>query len=1020
MPKDDGKKAAPGKKGIAKKVVAKTGGALTQWDILRSMGLEVADIPPFVDATYWLRYFPPLGKQDLQRFGCGIDWRRSFITTDYNAFYDTFVRWQFSKLRAANVIAFGKRPSIYSESDGQPCMDHDRDKGEGVGNQKYTAIKIKVLEPFPACLQPLAGKQVFCLAGTLRPETMCGQTNAWILPEGDYAAFDAGGEVVYVCAPRAARNMGFQDLLPTWGTPKALLSFKGKALIGAALHAPSTSYGKIYMLPLTTISMTKGTAIVTSVPSDSPDDYAAFMDLKNPKKREFYGVEAEWVEPFELLPIIETPDLGKVSAEFVCLKLKVQSQKDVVKLAEAHDLCYNSGFYKGVMIAGPFVGKTVQEAKPLCEQKLIDDNEAFCYFEPDGLATPRSTPDTECVVALVDQWYLKYGEAEWKAKVADLLTRLECYNPAVTKAFQDALGWLGNWACSRSFGLGTRMPWDDKFLIESLSDSTIYMAFYTVAHLLQGGDMFGKERGANTADGITPEQCTEAFWDYVFLDNKYDAGLGVPEPAMAKLRREFQFWYPVDMRVSGKDLIPNHLTMSLYNHTAVWPNQPEKWPKSIYCNGFVQVDAEKMSKSKGNFVTMKGAIELWGADATRFTCADAGDGIDNANYDRVISDRTILNLTTEIEWITTTLNGKGPKQGTDTKLRAAGAPGVWLDGWFANEMVRLVNLCAEKYKAMRFKEALKVGYYGMQEARNRYRTGTAAVGVLEPLLRQWVEYQAVVMSPITPHWSEELWEIAGKSGCVVSTRWPKPATPEDGAITAAGEYLFGVSHSLSVAVANHDKKKAKGPAVPAEKPNQINVYVAHTFPRWKEMVLALLREHYSEATGEVDQAVLRVIKDHAELASFGKGKQVPQFAAMMLAECKANGIGSLSLTMPFDEAQVLRDNTAFLCAAVGVAAVHVWTEGVGVELPQPELLVAASPGKPQPHLFFDATIQPSPPVAPPPATATAAGAALTSLEYVSKHALAPLLNTAINEVARVQPADPVAWLSEWLAKQAKK
>lgn len=58
------------------------------------------------------------------------------------------------------------------------------------------------------------------------------------------------------------------------------------------------------MLPLMTISMTKGTAIVTSVPSDSPDDYAAFMDLKNPKKREHYGVKAEWVDPFELIPII--------------------------------------------------------------------------------------------------------------------------------------------------------------------------------------------------------------------------------------------------------------------------------------------------------------------------------------------------------------------------------------------------------------------------------------------------------------------------------------------------------------------------------------------------------------------------------------------------------------------------------------------------------------------------------------------------------------------------------------------
>lgn len=48
-------------------------------------------------------------------------------------------------------------------------------------------------------------------------------------------------------------------------------------------------------------------------------------------------------------------------------------------------------------------------------------------------------------------------------------------------------GWLQQWACSRSFGLGTRLPWDEQYLIESLSDSTIYMAYYTVAHYLQVG-----------------------------------------------------------------------------------------------------------------------------------------------------------------------------------------------------------------------------------------------------------------------------------------------------------------------------------------------------------------------------------------------------------------------------------------------------------------------------------------------------------------------------------------------------
>ena len=31
--------------------------------------------------------------------GCGVDWRRSFITTDVNPYYDSFIRWQFEVLR---------------------------------------------------------------------------------------------------------------------------------------------------------------------------------------------------------------------------------------------------------------------------------------------------------------------------------------------------------------------------------------------------------------------------------------------------------------------------------------------------------------------------------------------------------------------------------------------------------------------------------------------------------------------------------------------------------------------------------------------------------------------------------------------------------------------------------------------------------------------------------------------------------------------------------------------------------
>jgi leucyl-tRNA synthetase len=74
------------------------------------------------------------------------------------------------------------------------------------------------------------------------------------------------------------------------------------------------------------------------------------------------------------------------------------------------------------------------------------------------------------------------------------LAALETYGDEPRRAFEHTLGWLRQWACSRSFGLGTRLPWDAQYLIESLSDSTIYMAFYTVAHLLLGGDMYGETR----------------------------------------------------------------------------------------------------------------------------------------------------------------------------------------------------------------------------------------------------------------------------------------------------------------------------------------------------------------------------------------------------------------------------------------------------------------------------------------------------------------------------------------------
>ena len=289
----------------------------------------------------------------------------------------------------------------------------------------------------------------------------------------------------FVCAHRSAKNLAFQEMTKEHGKYPCLHTVKGQELIGLPLKAPLTSYDVVYALPMQTISMGKGTGIVTSVPSDSPDDWAALRDLQTKKGlREKYLVKEEWCMPFAPVPIIEIPEFGNLSAVKIVDDLKIQSQKDKDKLAEAKDKIYLKGFYEGVMLTGLGSGLKVQEAKPIIKKHLMDLGLACPYYEPESEIISRT--GDECIVALCDQWFLTYGEENWKNFVMNHVksTSFNGYNEKTQKEFEETLEWLNQWACSRTTGLGTKLPRDTQFLIESLSDSTIYMAYYTVAHLL--------------------------------------------------------------------------------------------------------------------------------------------------------------------------------------------------------------------------------------------------------------------------------------------------------------------------------------------------------------------------------------------------------------------------------------------------------------------------------------------------------------------------------------------------------
>lgn len=373
--------ADPSKKKKHGKATSKNTGLTYQFQIMRSMGVPNAEIQRFADPKYWLSYFPPIAMRDLKRFGAHIDWRRSFITTDVNPYYDSFIRWQFNQLRKAepSKIQFGERYTIYSPLDGQACMDHDRASGEGVGVQEYTGIKLQVLldelnkvecesrfkiKDVPACQKlssmefkdALGSSKLFMVAATLRPETMYGQTNCFVGVDLDYGVYAVNEHEAWICTERAAKNMAWQGLFAEKGVLVKLLDLKGIDLVGAPLSAPLSSYPIIYTLPMENVLANKGTGVVTSVPSDSPDDYITMMDLL--KKAEYYNVSREWVEQFlPPKPIIRTPNFGDLAAVAAVEKLKIASQKDKKQLAEAKEMVYKEGFYSGTIIVGEFSGK---------------------------------------------------------------------------------------------------------------------------------------------------------------------------------------------------------------------------------------------------------------------------------------------------------------------------------------------------------------------------------------------------------------------------------------------------------------------------------------------------------------------------------------------------------------------------------------------------------------------------------------------------------------------------------------
>ncbi len=373
----------------------------------------------------------------------------------------------------------------------------------------------------------------------------------------------------------------------------------------------------------------------------------------------------------------------------------------------------------------------------------------FLYL-PSALVVSRN--NEICIVGPVDQWIIDYGESKWKQQVGTSLQNLETYNKKTSLLLKQSLDWLGNWGISRNFGLGSTLQFDDKYKVESLSDSTMYMCYYTISHIIQ----------SQLFTTVSNEQLMQIY-DCVFL-NKSVSELPVNiQIQVQKCQKEFKYWYPIDLRVTGKDLIKNHLIMMLYNHAAILPQELQ--PKSVFVNGHLTINKQKMSKSSGNFLTLRKAIHQYSADAVRLTLADCGDSLNDGNFDTIQANSAILKLTKEENWIMSNVQLSADQQMCQNNLSATDE----------NAIAKIANALTktkEAYDKLQYREVLKYGFYNLLNIKNQY--------VLTKSSHQHVIYKfatAILISlhPICPHITQHIWQkihAQNQNSKTLSLSWP--------------------------------------------------------------------------------------------------------------------------------------------------------------------------------------------------------------------------------------------------------
>lgn len=330
---------------------------------------------------------------------------------------------------------------------------------------------------------------------------------------------------------------------------------------------------------------------------------------------------------------------------------------------------------------------------------------------------------------------------------------------------------LKDWLISRQRYWGTPIPiyYDDDGQPQAIPEDQLPVALPDDVTFGQGNPLETSDSFRFYTDPVTGKKYRretdtmdtffDSSWYFLRYASQPSEQMGLPE--------ESNYWMPVDQYIGGIEHAILHLLYSRFFtkffHSIGLVDFREPFTR-LLTQGMVLLNGEVMSKSKGNIVDPDAIIRRYGADALRLFVLFAAppedqlewndDGIDGAwrflNRICLSADRRYHSVSEDVSVF------KWDEQDKDLERERNAA----------------IKKVTEDYGQFKFNTAISTLMILMNKV-DKYK-GEETSSLKQILLNKTLETIILLLSPVTPHFSEETWEKIGKSqGSIVQESWPE-------------------------------------------------------------------------------------------------------------------------------------------------------------------------------------------------------------------------------------------------------